>query len=75
MLSLLPRLDLPKKVFGIEIASGGEVKFVGNGKEVLTKLVHQYEKLFGKASVEVCKDAVKEMKPQVPQEELPEILR
>lgn len=68
-------LDQAKKVTGIEVSSSGEVKLVGSGKEVLTKLVNQYEKLFGKASVEVCRDAVKEVKPPISAAELPDILR
>lgn len=68
-------LDQAKKVAGIEITSVGDVKLVGNGKEIVAKLVSQYEKLFGLASVEVCKDAIKEVKPTVPPEDLPDILK
>lgn len=67
-----------KKVPGIKIEAGNkvEVELSQNKPEVLlVTLVKQYEELFGLASVEVCKDAVKEMKPSVSPNELPEILR
>ena len=45
------------------------------GKVVLEKLVKQYEKLFGQASIEVCKDAVREVQNTVSKADLPEILQ
>ncbi|MEO6508587.1 MAG: hypothetical protein ABIO02_01415 [Patescibacteria group bacterium] len=68
-------LEQAKKVAGIQISSAGDIKIQGNEKDVLTSLVEQYEKLFGRASVEVCKDAVKEIRPAPLPDELPEILR
>ena len=68
-------LDQAKKVTGLTIITIDRIKISGDAKEVLTSLVKQYEKLFGKASIEVCKDAIKEIKPKLPSEELPEILR
>lgn len=47
----------------------------GDTKEVLEKLVAQYEKLFGIASREVCRDAVRPLLSQVPQEEIPAVLK
>ena len=45
-------------VNGLEI-SEHNVQVVGEGKEILDSLVKQYATLFGKASIEVCKDAIK----------------
>jgi len=47
----------------------------GNPKEVLKILVAQYEVLFGRASREVCRDAVRPLIGQVAQEDLPAVLR
>ena len=69
-------MDQAKQVGGIEMDNTGSViKINGDGKEVLEKLVEQFEKLFGKASVEACKDAVKEITPSIPTKDLPAILQ
>lgn len=67
--------DQARKVAGLTIAKNGHIELVGNAKDVLTHLVQQYEHLFGQASVEVCKDAVREVKPPISSEDLPEILK
>jgi len=64
-----------QKVEGIEVVDHNNIKIVGNAKDVLTKLVNQYAKLFGRASIEVCKEAVRELSPQPTLDQLPEILR
>lgn len=61
------------KVSGISV-KGSELLISGEGKTVLEHLVHQYEKLFGQASVEACKDAVRPLIPKVGSSELPKIL-
>mgnify|MGYP001607364152 CR=1 FL=1 len=66
------------KVPGIKIESGNKIEVMltqNNPEIILSNLVKQYEELFGLASIEVCTDAVKEMKPSVSPNELPEILR
>ena len=68
-------LEQAKKVGGLSVDNSGNVSISGDGKDVLEKLVRQYEKLFGRASIEVCKDAVRETKPAIPPKELPEILK
>lgn len=68
-------LDQVKKVSGIKILNADEVQITGDGKAVLTHLISQFEKFFGKASIEVCKDAVKEINPPIPSDQLPDILR
>lgn len=68
-------LEQARKVAGITISSSGDVSIQGNSKEVVTHLVQQYEHLFGRASIEVCKDAVKEIRPAPAPEELPDILK
>lgn len=67
--------DQARKVNGIQIDSKGHIKIIGNGKEVIDHLVHKYSELFGAASVEVCKDAIKQLTPSISAEDLPEILK
>lgn len=52
-----------------------EANIEGDTKEVLEKLVAQYEKLFGRASREVCRDAVRPLLSQIPQEVIPTVLQ
>lgn len=69
-------LELAKNVKGLKISSLKNIEITGNNeKEVIKELVKEYEKLFGHASIEVCKDAVRAIKPAIQEEEIPEILR
>jgi hypothetical protein len=48
-----------EKVSGLHIESGRkEVRIEGDDSAIIDKLVSQYERLFGRASREVCKEAV-----------------
>lgn len=67
-------LDQAKQVTGLEVGQD-DIKVVGNGKEVLGNLVNQYAKLFGKTSVEVCKEAFRPYSDKIPQTDVPEILK
>lgn len=51
-----------------------KVEFQGDKKRILEALVKKYENLFGRASVEVCKDAVKNLITQIPPDQLPQVL-
>lgn len=68
-------LDQARAVSGLKIKDINNIKIVGNRKVVLSDLVNKYENFFGQASVEVCKDAIREMNPPVPLEDLPDNLR
>lgn len=63
-----------RKVDGLEVTNSGDVKISGNAKEVLKHLVEQYEQLFGRTSVEVCKEAVRGIISKAPKDQLPQIL-
>lgn len=52
-----------------------ELKVQGNQKETLQALVNQYRRLFGKASEEVCREAVRDIISEVPQELVPPLLK
>lgn len=65
-----------EKVTGLRInIRSHEVDIEGDAKEVLERLVAQYEKLFGKASREVCRDAVRPFLAQVPEADVPAVLK
>jgi len=69
-------VEQANKVNGLDISTDlSKVEVKGELKQVLIDLVKQYEQLFGQASIEVCKDAVKEIKPPIPEKSLPEVLR
>ena len=68
-------LEQAKKVSGLEISSLEDIKINGDVKEVLSNLVIRYSKLFGRASVEVCKQAVRSSKIEMSKDDLPAILQ
>ena len=68
-------LDQARKVSGLEVNGIDDIKIAGDKKEVLNNLVNQYSKLFGQASIEVCKEAVSPFIDKISQSELPPILQ
>lgn len=68
-------LEQAKKINGLTITSLDNITISGDAKDVLSNLVDQYSKLFGKASIEVCKEAMRDSKSTLKPEEVPEILR
>jgi hypothetical protein len=68
-------IDQAKKVSGLDVSNADDVKISGNKKEVLGALVNQFAKLFGQASVEVCKEAFQPFTDKIPQNEIPDILK
>ena len=68
-------LEQAKKVPGLTVnLQKHEVKIEGDQKEILQKLVEQYQHLFGQASVEVCKGAVKDIIKQAPSDKIPSLI-
>ena len=68
-------LDQAKKVSGLTIASVEDVKITGGKKQTLENLVKQFEKLFGKASIQVCKEAFEPYSDKIPAADIPDILK
>ncbi len=65
-----------EKVTGLRInIKSKEVDIEGDARDVLERLVAQYEKLFGVASREVCRDAVRPLLAEVPEGDIPEVLK
>ena len=71
-------IEQANEVDGVLVTDDGKVrvtlKKTSSPKKVLESLVKRYEMLFGQASVEVCKDAIKEAGVKIDAKELPEIL-
>jgi hypothetical protein len=68
-------LEQAKKVSGLTLDwSKHEVKIEGNETGVVDNLVKQYEHLFGLASIQVCRDAAKNLLSELPKEQLPSSL-
>ena len=69
-------VEQAKKVSGLHIdLAKSEVSIDGDKTAVLENLVSQYEKLFGRASVEVCRQAISEFVTQIPADQVPAALR
>jgi hypothetical protein len=69
-------LEQAKRVHGLSIdLEKNQISFSGNRTEVLEHLVEQYQKLFGQASVQVCKDAARPFLSKVPPQEVPALLK
>lgn len=68
--------DEAGKVSGLIIdQSHNSISFSEDEKDVINRLVQQYEKLFGKASHEVCKEAVQDLIAEMSPEEIPSSLK
>lgn len=68
-------IDEANKVTGLKVSLDlKDVVVSGEAKTVLQSLVGQYQKLFGQASVEACKESIKQILPQIPRQEIPEFL-
>lgn len=69
--------DEARKVAGLQVVDQqkGEIKLEGNEKEILTKLVEQYSRLFGMASTAVCRQAAQDLIVELPKEQVPEVLQ
>jgi hypothetical protein len=68
--------DEARKVSGLMVdQSHNSVSFSGDGKDIIDRLVAQYERLFGKASHAVCHDAVKDLIATMPPDQVPSSLK
>src|SRR4051812_18908807 len=70
--------DEARKVQGIEIIDQkkGEINLrEGDQGGIVNNLVAQYERIFGKASHEVCREAVQDIIAEMPPEEIPSSLK
>lgn len=63
------------KVVGLKVNSIEDISFDGDDKQIVGNLVQQYAKLFGSASIEICKEAVQPLISRLPDADVPEILK
>jgi len=68
-------VEQAKRVVNLKVDWPKEVKFSGDAPLVIDQLVHQYEHLFGRLSVEVCKNATAQLVAQLPLEKQPKSLQ
>ena len=68
-------LDQAKKVSGMTVTSADDIKITGNKKQALEGLVRQFEKLFGKASVQVCREAFSGYAEKISPADIPDVLK
>lgn len=64
-----------KKVPGISVGEKGSVALDGDAKKILGNLVKQYEGLFGPASREICREAVRSLLPEASPNDIPVVLK
>ena len=63
-------------VEGLKITQSLEtIEEIGDGDQLLKSLISEYEKLFGQASVEACKESIKKIIPSISSNKVPEFLR
>lgn len=65
-----------RKVTGLNIDySNKTVTFSGDANEIINNLVAQYERLFGQASREVCRESVQDILKSMSSAEIPTSLK
>lgn len=68
--------DEANKVKGLRFSSDhSDVTIDSENPEIVNNLVIQYERLFGRASREVCKEAVRDIIGEVPEDKMPTALK
>ncbi len=71
--------DEARKVEGLTVTDHTEatitIEGASNAKNVIDQLVAQYQRIFGKASHEVCREAVRDIVAEMPKESVPESLK
>ena len=69
-------IEQAKSVSGLKVDwDKHQVTVSGNGAAVIDNLVAQYQELFGKISVEVCKEAASKLVSQLPADQQPKSLK
>jgi hypothetical protein len=69
-------LEQARKITGLTVDwQKREIKIEGNQTVIVETLVAQYKGLFGQASVEACKEAVRNLIEKVPKNQIPALLR
>ncbi len=68
-------LEQARKVPGLTIDGDvNAINFNGDKKEIIENLVKKYEELFGRTSIEVCKEAIRSIITPASRDQLPQLL-
>lgn len=69
-------IEQAKRVSGLSIDwTKHSITFSGDATNAIDELVRQYEHLFGRLSVEVCREATAGLVAQLPSEKQPKMLK
>lgn len=68
-------LEQARQVSGLKVTSASEVSLEGDKRKILESLVNQFAKLFGRASIEVSKEAFEPFVDKIPEAEVPDVLK
>ncbi len=63
------------KVMGLHVNNAEDITFDGDNKQILQNLVTQYARLFGNASIEICKEAAEPLLEQLSEADRPDVLK
>jgi len=63
------------RVAGLTVGIDGAITMSGDKIAAINQLVARYERLFGLASVQVCKDAAASFLPSLKTDEIPDFLK
>lgn len=63
------------KVQGLHIDDSSNIQLEGDGKNIIQDLVERYSKLFGQASIQICKEAIEPLQGKIQPQDLPDILK
>ena len=69
-------VEQAEKVDGLKINwISKEITINGDEKKIIENLVSRYEKIFGRTSVEICREIVHTMSDSIPKEDIPSSLQ
>ncbi|MDO8609883.1 MAG: hypothetical protein Q7R95_05005 [bacterium] len=69
-------VEQAQKVNGLNVDWGNkEVTFSGDVKIITENLIKQYEKIFGQASIQICKEVASSFLDKLSKNEIPTILQ
>lgn len=67
-------IELARQVDGIDV-QGSTITITKDGRSTLRNLIGVYSQLFGRTSVEVCKDVIAHENPHLKPQELEQLLQ
>jgi len=69
-------VEQAKKITGLQVNwKDKQISHKGDQKQIIQNLITKYERIFGQASVEVCRRAVHKIASQLSADQLPAVLK